>query len=150
MKKVAILFILAGLLLAFSGCAKDDSIVFSFDATDVASIESYFISNNNGSEMQKKTIASKSDIDYLYTFFSELPVNNRNAHSTNGSITLKYVFNLADGTSYELNYKGIATKNGYLQFGGVDYFTSSDIIGIWENLPFEIENITVTNISESK
>ncbi len=74
--------------------------------------------------------------DYLYTFFSELPVKDANSDSTNDGSTIKFVFDLSDGTNYELVYIGIATKKGYLQSETSDfyYFTSSDIIGVWANL----------------
>lgn len=79
----------------------------------------------------------KEDADgYLYTFFSELPVKDANSDSTNDGSTIKFVFDLSDGTNYELVYIGIATKKGYLQSETSDfyYFTSSDIIGVWANL----------------
>lgn len=78
----------------------------------------------------------EADIDYLYTFFSELPVKDANSDSTNDGSTIKFVFDLSDGTNYELVYIGIATKKGYLQSETSDfyYFTSSDIIGVWANL----------------
>lgn len=43
-------------------------------------------------------------------FFSELPVKDANSDSTNDGSTIKFVFDLSDGTNYELVYIGIATK----------------------------------------
>ena len=97
-------------------------------------IETYY-SNSEG-DTKEKTLTEEADIDYLYTFFSELPVKDANSDSTNDGSTIKFVFDLSDGTNYELVYIGIAIKKGYLQSETSDfyYFTSSDIIGVWANL----------------
>ena len=109
-------------------------IVFPFSASDVVKIETYY--SNSEADTKEKTLTEEADIDYLYTFFSELPVKDANSDSTNDGSTIKFVFDLSDGTNYELVYIGIATKKGYLQSETSDfyYFTSSDIIGVWANL----------------
>ena len=124
MKKVFTFFLAMAIIFGISGCGKKEYIVFPFSASDVVKIETYY---SNSEE---------ADIDYLYTFFSELPVKDANSDSTNDGSTIKFVFDLSDGTNYELVYIGIATKKGYLQSETSDfyYFTSSDIIGVWANL----------------
>ena len=65
-----------------------------------------------------------------------IDAKDANSDSTNDGSTIKFVFDLSDGTNYELVYICIATKKGYLQSETSDfyYFTSSDIIGVWANL----------------
>lgn len=65
------------------------------------------------------------------------------------SSTLKFVFNLADGTTYELTYISVGTKTGRLQSETADfnYFTSSDVVGVWSNLSGETEQIPSENVS---
>ena len=65
-----------------------------------------------------------------------IDAKDANSDSTNDGSTIKFVFDISDGTNYELVYIGIATKKGYLQSETSDfyYFTSSDIIGVWANL----------------
>ena len=123
-----------GSIVLFSGCGKKEYIVFPFSASDVVKIETYY--SNSEADTKEKTLTEEADIDYLYTFFSELPVKDANSDSTNDGSTIKFVFDLSDGTNYELVYIGIATKKGYLQSETSDfyYFTSSDIIGVWANL----------------
>lgn len=134
MKRVYVLFMSFVLVLGISACGSEETItiVFPFVATDVETIESYY--DNGGDEIQKKTITEKSDIDSLYTYFSELSLRNKSS-SDDGSI-LQFVFNLADGTTYELTYIGVGAKTGRLksETADFDYFTSSDVVGVWSNL----------------
>ena len=107
MKKVFTFFLAMAIIFGISGCGKKEYIVFPFSASDVVKIETYY---------------SNSEAD--------------TKDSTNDGSTIKFVFDLSDGTNYELVYIGIATKKGYLQSETSDfyYFTSSDIIGVWANL----------------
>ncbi len=147
MKRVYALFMSLVLVLGISACGSEEAITitFPFAATDVETVESYY--DNSGSEIQKKTITEKSDIDSLYTYFSELSLRNKSS-SDDGS-TLKFVFNLADGTTYELTYISVGTKTGRLQSETADfnYFTSSDVVGVWSNLSGETEQIPSENVS---
>lgn len=134
MKKVFTFFLAMAIIFGISGCGKKEYIVFPFSASDVVKIETCY--SNSEADTKEKTLTEEADIDYLYTFFSELPVKDANSDSTNDGSTIKFVFDLSDGTNYELVYIGIATKKGYLQSETSDfyYFTSSDIIGVWANL----------------
>ena len=147
MKRVYALFMSLVLVLGISACGSEEAITitFPFAATDVETVESYY--DNSGAEIQKKTITEKSDIDSLYTYFSELSLRNKSS-SDDGS-TLKFVFNLADGTTYELTYISVGTKTGRLQAETADfnYFTSSDVVGVWSNLSGETEQIPSENVS---
>lgn len=146
MKRVYALFMSLVLVLGISACWSEEpiTIVFPFATADVESIESYY--DNGGAEILKKTITEKSDIDSLYTYFSELSLKNKSS-SDNGS-ALKFVFNLADGTTYELTYIGVGTKTGRLQSvtANFDYFTSSDVVGVWSNLHGETEQISSESV----
>ncbi len=147
MKRVYALFMSLVLVLGISACGSEEAITitFPFAATDVETVESYY--DNSGAEIQKKTITEKSDIDSLYTYFSELSLRNKSS-SDDGS-TLKFVFKLADGTTYELTYISVGTKTGRLQSETADfnYFTSSDVVGVWLNLSGETEQISSENVS---
>ncbi len=145
MKRVYVLFMSLLLVLGLSACGNEESIVFPFAVSDVETIESYY--DDGGSEIQKKTTTEETAIEYLYAYFSELQVKNKQS-SDDGS-TIKFAFNLADGTTYELTYIGVATKKGRLQSetAGFDYFTSSDVVGVWNGLSGEIELISSDNAS---
>lgn len=140
MKRVYALLMSLVFVLGLSACGREETIVFPFSAADVETIESYY--DNDGAEIQKKTITEESAIDSLYTYFSELSVKNKRS-SDDGS-TLKFVFNLADGTTFDLTYIGVGTKTGRLQSetADFDYFTSSDVVGVWANLSGETEQIS--------
>ena len=140
MKRVYALLMSLVFVLGLSACGREETIVFPFSAADVETIESYY--DNDGAEIQKKTITEESAIDSLYTYFSELSVKNKRS-SDDGS-TLKFVFNLVDGTTFDLTYIGVGTKTGRLQSetADFDYFTSSDVVGVWANLSGETEQIS--------
>jgi predicted small lipoprotein YifL len=148
MKKVFTFFLAMAIIFGISGCGKKEYIVFPFSASDVVKIETYY--SNSEADTKEKTLTEEADIDYLYTFFSELPVKDANSDSTNDGSTIKFVFDLSDGTNYELVYIGIATKKGYLQSETSDfyYFTSSDIIGVWANLS-KMRLLTIPTIGNS-
>ena len=137
MKKFIALVLALVCVLGLVGCGKTENIIFPFSASDVETVESYY--DDGGSEIQKKTTTDEAAIDYLYTYFSELPLKNK--QSSDEGNTLKFVFTLADGTTYELTYVGVAVKTGRLQSetAGFDYFTSSDVVGVWNGLSGEIE-----------
>lgn len=145
MKRVYVLFLSLLLVMGLSACGNEESIIFPFTVSEVESIESYY--DNGGSEIQKKTTTDETAIEYLYAYFSELPIKNKQT-ADEGS-TIKFTFNLADGTTYELTYIGVATKKGRLQSetAGFDYFTSSDVVGLWNGLSGEIEKISPDNAS---
>jgi len=145
MKRVYALLMSLVLALGLSACGSEENIIFPFAAADVETIESYY--DNGGAEIQKKTITEESAIDSLCTYFAELSVKNKQS-SDDGS-TLKFVFNLADGTTFDLTYIGVGTKTGRLQSetADFDYFTSSDVVGVWANLSGETEQISSESVS---
>ena len=108
MKKVFTFFLAMAIIFGISGCGKKEYIVFPFSASDVVKIETYY--SNSEADTKEKTLTEEADIDYLYTFFSELPVKDANSDSTNDGSTIKFVFDLSDGTNYELVYIGIAAQ----------------------------------------
>lgn len=145
MKRVYVLFMSLLLVMGLSACGNEESIVFPFAVSDVETIESYY--DDGGYEIQKKTTTEETAIEYLYAYFSELQVKNK--QSPDDGSTIKFAFNLADGTTYELTYIGVATKKGRLQSetARFDYFTSSDVVGVWNGLSGEIELISSDNAS---
>lgn len=119
MKKVFTFFLAMAIIFGISGCGKKEYIVFPFSASDVVKIETYY--SNSEADTKEKTLTEEADIDYLYTFFSELPVKDANSDSTNDGSTIKFVFDLSDGTNYELVYifciqeQGFCIANAFLQ-----------------------------------
>ena len=119
------------------GCGKKAHIVFPFAASDVTKIE--VIYKDGESDAQKKTVNEETEIDSLYKSFSELSVQEKDCTSADTLGSVVFTFYLADETSYEINYLSFATKSGRLQSenAGFDYFTSGDLVGLWENLSGE-------------
>ena len=124
------------------GCGKKAHIVFPFAASDVTKIE--VIYKDGESDAQKKTVNKETEIDSLYKSFSELSVQEKDCASADTLGSVVFTFYLADGTSYEINYLSFATKSGRLQAenAGFAYFTSGDLVGLWENLSGESEVVS--------
>ncbi len=89
MKKVFTFFLAMAIIFGISGCGKKEYIVFPFSASDVVKIETYY--SNSEADTKEKTLTEEADIDYLYTFFSELPVKDANSDSTNDGSTIKFL-----------------------------------------------------------
>lgn len=138
MKKTYAFILLMIILLGVSGCGKAIYIVFPFAVSEIESIK---VDYDSGKCEIEKTITEDADINCLYTYFSELPMQNTVTPPTGSVCTAKIVFNLVDGTNFELDYVGIAVKKGSLQSEseGFCYITSSDVIGVLESLSGEIE-----------
>lgn len=137
MKKILAFCLLISLLIGLVGCGKKAHIVFPFAASDVTKIE--VIYKDGESDAQKKTVNKETEIDSLYKSFSELSVQEKDCASADTLGSVVFTFYLADGTSYEINYLSFATKSGRLQSenAGFDYFTSGNLVGLWENLSGE-------------
>ena len=62
------------------------------------------------------------------------------------AVSYTHLFNLSDGTSYDLIYACYGVKNGELKSaaGGFKYCTSADIGSYWNNLNTELEAIPIT------
>lgn len=130
------------LLLGLFGCGAKTRVVFPFAASDVAKIEAIY--KDEGSQAKKKTLIGEVEIESLYNSFSELSVTEKDSAQSDALGTILFAFYLTDGTVYEVNYLSFATKSGRLQSenAGFDYFTSGDLIGLWENLSGEIELVS--------
>ena len=72
-------------------------------------------------------------------------VENKMSSSNNIVGTVKFVFYLEDRTTYDLKYRNIAVKDGRLQSKYFDYFTSSDVMGVWDTVSGEISKIPSEN-----
>ena len=149
MKKTLAFVMFIVLLLGLSGCNQDVTITLPFEVTDVESIESYY-DDGMSSTVQKKTTTKSTDIEELYTFFTELSLQDKDSSSSDCERTARFVFILSDGTSYELVYVNEAVKKGRLMSpsGEFDYFTSADLCGVWEGLSGEIESIVKDNTAK--
>lgn len=145
MKKILAFCLLISLLIGLVGCGKKAHIVFPFAASDVTKIE--VIYKDGESDAQKKTVNKETEIDSLYKSFSELSVQEKDCASADTLGSVVFTFYLADGTSYEINYLSFATKSGRLQSenAGFDYFTSGDLVGLWENLSGESKVVSPYN-----
>lgn len=89
MKKVFTFFLAMAIIFGISGCGKKEYIVFPFSASDVVKIETYY--SNSEADTKEKTLTEEADIDYLYTFFSELPVKDANSDSTCVGYVLQFM-----------------------------------------------------------
>lgn len=146
MKKILAFCLLISLLIGLVGCGKKAHIVFPFAASDVTKIE--VIYKDGESDAQKKTVNKETEIDSLYKSFSELSVQEKDCASADTLGSVVFTFYLADGTSYEINYLSFATKSGRLQSenAGFDYFTSGDLVGLWENLSGESKVVSLRTL----
>lgn len=135
--------VISGCVIPISNDVATEKIVFPFAASDVKKIEIYKMMDSVPPEI--KTVTVDSDIEYLYTYFTELSVENKMSSSNNIVGTVKFVFYLEDRTTYDLKYRNIAVKDGRLQSKYFDYFTSSDVMGVWDTVSGEISKIPSEN-----
>ena len=108
MKNILAFCLLISLLIGLVGCGKKAHIVFPFAASYVTKIE--VIYKDGESDAQKKTVNEETEIDSLYKSFSELSVQEKDCTSADR----------------------LQSENA-----GFDYFTSGDLVGLWENLSGE-------------
>lgn len=149
MKKISVLIISIVLLLGISRCGKDVTITLPFNVADVENIESYY-DDGTSPTIQKKKTTEISDIEYLYTLFTNLSLQDKPSSSADSKKTVRFIFNLLDGTSYEVIYVAEATKKGRLKSPteNFDYFTSADLAGSWKNLSGEVEVVARENVTK--
>lgn len=108
-----------------------------FEASEVESIDAYHY-YSNPAEAEKKTITDPESIAYLYEKICSLLLQNKDVKDQATHNVTIFRFNLADGTDYSIIYTGYGVKNGEIKTsGGSNYFTTSDIGGIWNNIPVE-------------
>lgn len=151
MKKWIVLVLALACVLGMVGCdqTKKESIEFPFETQDVLNIEMYRFPGEGGSA-EKKTVTNKGDITALYTSFVKLSLTNEEVEETAEAQITSFRFNLSDGTSYDLIYRGYDIKEGTLESkaGDFAYFTVADIGGHWDRLLSTELEATVVDISE--
>ena len=145
MKKL-IAFVLALVcILGIVGCDqnKTESIEFPFAIEDITNIEMYHFDSTLGNA-EKKVVIDKDDMKSVYDMFEQLSLTTEKVSTdTSGGSTIRFIFNLVDGTNYELTYIGHGIKNGTLKSstGNFEYFTIADIYGFW--ITIDLEAVTV-------
>ena len=142
MKKIVAFSLSILLLLGLSACGKKTHIVFPFAASDVTKIEAIY--KDGESEAKEKTIMDEEEINHVYKVFSEIPVKEKQSAYTDPLGTVMFAFYLKDKTIYKINYLYFAVKNGRVlsENGGFDYFTISDLIGVWGSISGESEVVS--------
>lgn len=142
MKRVLCAIMAAVFLLGLTGCGREIPFVLPFEVSDVEKVVSYY-DDGVSPTVQKKTTEDPEAIGYLYDFFSQLKLKDEPIPSYDPASIVYYVFVLADGSSYELIYVGLAVKTGRLIAPKevFDYQTSADIFGYWTGMSGEVEQI---------
>lgn len=142
MKRVLCAIMAAVFLLGLTGCGREIPFVLPFEVSDVEKVVSYY-DDGVSPTVQKKTTEDPESIGYLYDFFSQLKLKDEPIPSYDPASIVYYVFVLADGSSYELIYVGLAVKTGRLIAPKevFDYQTSADIFGYWTGMSGEVEQI---------
>lgn len=136
MKKQFALVLALVLALSFAGCgsAKTVSFVFPFEAGEVSSIE---ISRNTAAgapeEFEGISLDDPESIRTLYERFEGLQLEEKKLEPSEGAMVTSFLFHLADGSSYDLEYNAYGVKKGMLvsEAGSFAYFTKADIGGFW-------------------
>ena len=77
-------------------------------------------------------------------------MQDKPSSSADSKKTVRFIFNLLDGTSYEVIYVAESTKKGRLKSPteNFDYFTSADLAGSWKNLSGEVEVVARENVTK--
>ena len=145
MKKLMALVLTLVCMLSIVGCDqnKTERIEFPFAIEDVTSIEMYHFEGTSGNA-EKKVVIDKDDMKSVYDMFEQLSLTTEKVSTdTSGGSTIRFIFNLVDGTNYELTYIGHGIKNGTLKSstGNFEYFTIADIYGFW--ITIDLEAVTV-------
>ena len=145
MKKLIALVLALVCILGIVGCDqnKTASIEFPFAIEDITNIEMYHFDSTLGNA-EKKVVIDKDDMKSVYDMFEQLSLTTEKVSTdTSGGSTIRFIFNLVDGTNYELTYIGHGIKNGTLKSstGNFEYFTLADIYGFW--ILIDLEAVTV-------
>lgn len=142
MKRVLCAIMAAVFLLGLTGCGREIPLVLPFEVSDVEKVVSYY-DDGVSPTVQKKTTEDPEAIGYLYDLFSQLKLKDEPIPSYDPASIVYYVFVLADGSSYELIYVGLAVKTGRLiaPKEAFDYQTSADLGGYWMGMSGEVEQI---------
>ena len=136
MKKRFALVLVLALALCFAGCgpAKTVTLDFPFEPSEISSLE---ISRNTAAgapeEMEGRSLDDPESIRTLYEKFENLQLEEKELEPSEGAMVTSFLFQLADGSSYDLEYSGYGVKKGMLvsEAGGFAYFTKADIGGFW-------------------
>lgn len=142
MKKIVAFSLSILLLLELSAWGKKTHIVFPFAASDVTKIEAIY--KDGESEAKEKTIIDEEEINHVYKVFSEIPVKEKQSSYTDPLGTVMFAFYLKDESIYKINYLSFAVKNGSVlsEDVGFDYFTSGDLVGLWESISGKSEVVS--------
>ena len=141
MKKLIALVLVLICVLGLVGCSQNKavSIEFPFSIEDVTNIEMYCFEGTHGN-VEKKIVVDEDDIKTVYDMFERLSLTTeRVSTDTSGGSTIRFTFNLKDGTNYELTYIGYGIKNGILKSstGNFEYYTLADVFGFWIHIDIE-------------
>ena len=144
MKKLISLCIAFICIFSFVACFPEETvnIEFPFEPEYVAFIEIHY---SSGSSAEDEVFNSQESINALYQKLESISCKYKDSDAGDLHGTTSFSFRLYDGSEYDLLYISNGVKNGRLKSaaGGFDYFTSSDISGLWKNISRELEADTV-------
>ena len=91
--------------------------------------------------MLKMKYSSQESKTALYRQLESISYKDKDSNASTLNGTTSFNFKLYDGSEYDLVYISYGVKNGRLKSsaGNFDYFTSSDIDGLWKNISRELE-----------
>lgn len=141
MKKLISLILAFICIFTLVGCFPEDTvnIIFPFEPEDIAFIEIH----HSRSYMYAKdeVFTSQESKAALYRQLESISYKDKDSNASTLNGTTSFNFKLYDGSEYDLVYISYGVKNGRLtsSAGKFDYFTSSDIDGLWKNISRELE-----------
>lgn len=140
MKKLISLIVVFVCIFILVGCFPEETvnIEFTFAPEDVAFIEIHY---SSASSAQDEVFKSQESITALCKKLESLSLKDKDSEASGLHEITSFNFKLYDGSEYDLVYISYGVKNGRLKStaGGFDYFTSSDISGLWKNISRELE-----------
>lgn len=144
MKKVISLIVAFVCTFALVGCFPENTvnIEFPFEPEDVAFIEIHHSSASLYAE--DVVFKSQESITALYRQLESISYKEKDSDASRLHETTSFNFKLNDGSEYDLIYISYGVKDGRLtsSAGKFNYFTSSDIDGLWKNISRGLETNT--------
>lgn len=141
MKKLISLIVAFVCIFALVGCFPENTvnIEFPFEPEDVAYIEIHHTSASLYAEDVE--FKSQESITALHRQLESISYTDKDSDASRLHETTSFNFKLYDGSEYDLVYISYGVKDGRLtsSAGKFDYFTSSDIDGLWKNISRELE-----------
>ena len=147
MKKNILLSLIVLCLVTLISCTKNETveITLPFDESEITAVEAYYYVAP--SEATKKEITDSSDFSDIYSDVFKANVSTKESEDVAGGETYCLKFYLSDSTEYIIQYYNMGVKNGRIISSDFNYFTTSDLSGIfYGNYDYEELSITETDL----